>query len=658
MQSNRLFLIPFFSLMFSANLFAQDDPKQLAKEYVVIAEDIMAETKALDDARDLMVLAADLDPENLKANFLAGYWHILTINKERAARYLLRVYAINPDYRFDLEYWIGRSYHYGLEFDKAILFYKRYLDKLEAKPGYKGNDRIDPKLVNRNIYECENGKKYVANPVNYAIINLGSAINSEYEDYAPVLNADETEIIFTSRRRDGNLNQNVDADNKPYEDIFTSRKSGGAWTRAQNIGAPINTNFHDSNLSLSRDGQTLFLYYSVNNGDIFYSKLQRNGTWSAPIPIPGLVNSRFAETSISLSSDESTIYFASDRTGGYGGLDLYMATKDNNGSWTNIKNLGPKINTEFDEDGAFIDFEGKTLYFSSMGHAGMGGYDIFKSTYNVDTKEWSTPENLGYPVNTADDDIFYTTTKDGSRAYYSSVRDDGFGYTDIYMITVPESKQEPVVSDKSTVPVKLNVTVLDEKNQPLDVKIKLELLPGNILVSQSRLSEGNYQFTLTNENRAEYRLSVEQEGFMFQNQVIMLPGAAEQLQTIQRQVNMRKLSEGFSSILRNLYFDFDKAVLKDASYNELNKLERMMVQNTAMKIEISGHTDNIGAATYNKNLSQKRANAVKDFLVSKGIDTRRITAVGYGSQKPIASNDDEKDGRELNRRVEFKVIAN
>jgi outer membrane protein OmpA-like peptidoglycan-associated protein len=658
MHSNRSFLILFFSLLINVSLFAQDDPKQLAKEYVVIAEDIMAETKALDDARDLMVLAADLDPENLKANFLAGYWHIQTINKEMAAKYLLRVYANNPDYRFDIEYWIGRSYHYGLDFDKAILFYNRYLEKLESQPGYKGTDKIDPKLVRRNIFECQNGKNYVANPVNYSIINLGSEINSEFEDYAPVLNEDETEIIFTSRRRDGNLNRNVDSDNKPYEDIFTAKKRGGAWTKAQNIGAPINTNFHDSNLSLSRDGQTLFLYYSVNNGDIFYSNLQRNGTWSAPVPLPGLVNSRFAETSISISSDESTIYFSSDRPGGYGGLDLYMATKDRNGAWSNIKNLGPKINTEFDEDGAFIDFEGNTLYFSSQGHAGMGGFDIFKSTYSADSKEWSIPENLGYPVNTADDDIFYTTTKDGSRAYYSSVRDDGFGYTDIYMITVPEAKQETTNTDKNILPLKLVVSVFDESSQPLDAKIKLESMPGNILMPQSRISAGVYQFTIGNESKSDYRLSVEQEGFMFQNQTISLPGATAQEQTIDRKVNMRKLSEGYSSILRNLYFDFDKTVLKDASNNELNKLERMMLQNASLKIEISGHTDNIGSKTYNKNLSQKRANAVKDFLVAKGIDTRRITAVGYGSEKPIASNDDEKDGRELNRRVEFKVLEN
>ncbi|HMQ00164.1 MAG TPA: OmpA family protein [Cyclobacteriaceae bacterium] len=657
MKPSKYFLILLISLISFSKSFSQDENnKDLSRQYLEVAEGIMAETKAMDDARDLMVVAADLDPENVKANFLAGYWHILTMNKELGAKYLLRVYAIQPEYRFDLEYWIARSYHYGLEFDKAIDFYTRYKEKLTTRTDYRGSDKVALAVVERNIYECENGKEYVANPVNYSIQNLGSAINSEFEDYAPVLNEAETEIVFTTRRRDGNLNRNVDIDNKPFEDIFMATKNNGNWGGSRNIGDPINTIYHDSNLALSADGKTLFIYKDVNNGDIYYSELTRGNVWSTPIPLPGAVNSSYSENSISLSPDGKTLYFTSDRPGGRGGLDIFMATKDANGNWTNIRNLGAKINTPFDEDGLFMDYDGKTLYFSSKGHKGMGGYDIYKTVFNKDTGEWSEPENLGYPVNTPDDDIYYVSTKDGKRAYYSSVRDDGFGYTDIYMITFPPEEQ--VAADKTLIPLQLLVSVVDENNNPLDVKIKLEQLPGNVLMPLQRTSSGKYQFSIRSESRADYRLSIEQEGYMFQNQTIALAGASDKEQSVDRNITMRKLSTGYSTVLRNIYFDFDKATLKEASLNELNKLERMMKQNTAMKVEISGHTDNIGNKTYNKNLSLRRANTVKTFLVSKGVDARRISTAGFGSEKPLASNDDEEEGRELNRRVEFKVLEN
>lgn len=684
MPSARFSLLIFFSLFSISSLFAQDN-KELARQLIEQAELTMADTRAEDIARELYVAAAEADPENLKANFQAGYYHIITIGKDLAAKYFLKVYALDPNYRFDIEYWIARSYHYGLEFDRAIDFYNRYKQKHTARADYRGRDKVDLAVIDRHIFECENGKRYVANPGNFAIVNLGSSINSEYEDYAPVLNEAENEMVFTTRRRDGNLNQNVDQDNKPFEDIFYAKKNSSSWSRAENIGAPVNTIFHDSNLALSADGKTLFLYNDVNNGDIFISTKQASGAWSAPAPIPGLINSSYTENSVSISPDGNVLYFSSNRPGGFGGLDLYMATKDSKGAWTRIKNLGPKINTQYDEEGAFIDYDGKTLYFSSRGHKGMGGHDIYKSVYDAANDEWSEPENLGYPINTPDEDVYYVSTKDGKRAYYASVRDDGFGYTDIYMITIPDKPivkepvkvEEPVVvetkpeekpaevrpvetkpTEPATVPVRFLVNVVDESNSPLDVKIKLEGLPGNIVMPQSRLSAGVYQFTISSTTASNYRLSIEQEGYMFQNQNISIPGASNREQNIERKITMRRLSTGYSTVLRNIYFDFNKATFKEASYNELNKLERMMKQNDRMKVEIAGHTDVVGSKTYNKALSLRRANAVRDFLTSKGVDARRISTVGYGAEKPLASNDDEEEGRELNRRVEFRVVEN
>ncbi len=639
-----------------------------------VAEEMISGSQALDDARGLMVLAADLDTTFLKANYDAGYLHLLTIGKDLASKYFLRVYRQNPDYRFDLEYWIGKSYQYGLDFDNALLFYNRYKDRLSRKPNYAGDDKIPMEMVDKSIVECMNGKEFVANPGNFSIVNIGREINSEFEDYAPVLNEQEDEIIFTTRRRDGNLNQNVADDNKPYEDIFTAKKENGVWSYARNIGSRVNTPYHDSNLALSADGKTLYILKDDGGGDIYYCNRLDDGSWAAPVPLPGIINSSFEEKSITISKDGKTLYFSSNRPGGLGGTDLYKATKDAKGEWTNVKNLGPTINTPFDEEGPFIDYDMVTLYFSSKGHKNMGSYDIMKSVYDPKTDKWSEPENLGYPINTPDDDIFYITSSDGKRAYYSSVREDGLGYTDIYLITTPEGMKDleetlaqtdpqsppvtgPVNEETPAEPLLYRITIVDEQTQaPLAAKVSLRGLQDNVIVGSSPVAPGVYEFRITSPAQKDYRLSIEKEGYVFVNQDLTIAGRGQANVQDARTITLRRLDVGTRSVLRNIYFDYDKATFTTASYNELNKLESMMRQNPDISLEISGHTDSYGHWQYNRALSQRRAEAVKDFLTKKGIDPRRIRAVGYGESRPLASNDDEKEGRELNRRVEFKVL--
>lgn len=682
--------------------FSQQDPKETARQYLEQAELILSETKAMDDAREIMVTAADLDTTFIKANYEAGWMHLRTVQKDRAVKYFLRVFRQDPSYKFDIEYLIGRSYQYGEQFDKALQYYNLYKEKLAKKASYQGKDKVDAATVDRTIFECQNGKEFTSNPGNFSIVNIGREINSEFEDYAPVLNENEDEIVFTTRRREDNLNQNVFDDNKPYEDIFTSKKANGAWAYAKNIGPIVNTPYHDSNLALSADGSTLFIFKDEGGGDIFYSERQASGEFSEPVALPGIINSSFEEKSITISKDEKTLYFSSNRPGGFGGLDIYRATKDSKGEWTNVKNMGPKINTDLDDDGPFIDYDLVTLYFSSKGRKGMGGFDVFKSTFDLKTNEWSEPENLGYPINTPDDDIYFVASKDGKRAYYSSVREDGMGYTDIYSITIPEglkntdavtskkpsdlppvdttatvavkpevtptdkpddNKKPPVVvvakvpEKKDVVPIKYVVTVVkaDDKT-PLEPKIRLVGAKDNVIVAMTPKGGGVYEFSVTSAKAKDYRLSVEQEGYVFVNQNLRIEGATSKEKTINKTIEMRKLMVGVASILRNLYFDFDKASFKTDSYTELNKLEAMLNQNPGMVVEIAGHTDAVGTKAYNQNLSLRRAQAVKDYLVKKGIDTRRVKPVGYGKSKPLASNDDEDDGRELNRRVEFKVL--
>ncbi len=507
-------LLIFLALNLSAALIskAQDLPqdKKLSQDFMSQAVDIMAVTNAIDDARDIMITAANYDTTNVKANFEAGHMQIESLGKDLAVKYFLRIYRQNPNYRFDLEYWIGKSYQYGKRFDRAIEYFSRYKSKLTGKAGYSGKDKVEMSEVDRRIMECNNGKEFVANPKAFAITNIGREINSEHEDYGPVFNESETEVIFTSRRKDDNSNENVADDNKPYEDIYIAKKNGGIWSSAKNIGQPVNTKFNESTLTLSPDGSLLFIYRDEGGGDIFVSE-KKGDSWSEPTPLPGIINSTYRESSVSITADEKTLYFASERPGGYGGSDIYVCTKDSKGEWSRVKNLGPKINTDLDEDGPFISFDAKTLFFSSEAHKGMGGFDIFKiELLNADKNEWGEPENIGYPINSPDDDIYYSISKDGKKSYYASVREDGLGYTDIYVITAAEEpKKQPEVVAKEPVkeepkkeepkkeepkkeepkkeepkkeipkkviqPIKYMLTVVDaDTKQPLEAKVRMQ----------------------------------------------------------------------------------------------------------------------------------------------------------------------------------------
>ena len=253
-------ILIFLSLFFGtqAMLFAQDN-KELAKQQVEIGDEIYYEQKAPEVAKEFYILAVQADPNNIKANYMAAKTITETINKGEATPYYLQVYKLDPDYRFDLLYSIGRAFQYGLQFEDAIAYYEEYLIKLDKESDYRGEDKIPANQAKRRIFECENGLEFVANARNFRIKNIGSEINSNSLDYAPVINEDETMMIFTSRRTQDNLNENVYDDNFAYEDIFISHKVDGKWTPAKNIGETVNTLYFESNLALSADGQQLYV---------------------------------------------------------------------------------------------------------------------------------------------------------------------------------------------------------------------------------------------------------------------------------------------------------------------------------------------------------------------------------------------------------------
>ncbi len=671
---NRIHFLVISTIFFSTvNSLAQDDAKT-AEDYLEIGDEIYFNQRAFEEAKSYYIQAAELDPENVKANYMAGKVHLETTNKERATPYFLKVYELDPDYRFDILYLIGQGYQLSLQFPEAIDYYNQYREKVINDQDYVGVDRIPLEMVDRRIFECQNGSEFIAYPEGYSIVNIGPRINSEWHDFAPVLNEDQTTMIFTTRRKQGNLNQDVHTDNFPFEDIFISQQSDSGWLPASNIGKSINTLYHDSNIALSADGKKLYLYKDIEDGtsDIFVSELKTDSIWSTPVSVGENINSEFSEKSLSVSSDGTTLFFSSDRPGGEGGLDLYYSKWDNN-QWGPAVNLGSVINSEYDEDSPFIDYDLKTLYFSSRGGMGMGGYDIFKAEYDSASNSWENLLNLGYPINTPDDDIYFVGTKEGKRGYFASVRDDGMGYTDIYIVSVPQSDidtkerlgprnyltkgQDSTRSDDLSQAVTLNVTINDfDDGSPLDATVRLRRVSDNVVFNIARQDQGQYQARITHPEEAEYLLSMEKDGYLFKNISITLPASSARPQTISRTFELSKLEVGLGSILRNIYFDFDRYTLKPESYVELNKLENLLASNPNMRIEIAGHTDYIGTLQYNQQLSLKRASSVVDFLINKGIDANRLEPKGYGKTRPIASNDDEEDGRELNRRVEFIIL--
>lgn len=392
-----------------------------------------------DEAAALYSEIAEKVPQNFDYNFKAGvswFYSINAHNKLKALPYLEAAHKVNtPDTVPELYYYLGRTYHLADRFDDAIFSYSLLRSFIQTYSG----DTVDLNEIRHYIEMAENAKKMVKEPMNVTIRNMGAGINSPYMDYAPALPADESFIVFTSRR-EGTVGGKKDDDDLYFEDIYIARKGEGKWQQAQNIGNKINSKKHDASVAVSADGKRLYLYKAH---DIWVST-REGDSWSKPVKLLPDVNSRSYEPSITLSTDEKTIYFVSERKGGQGGKDIWKSTKLENGRWSPAENLGPAINTPFDEDSPFLTANGQTLYFSSQGHSSMGGYDIFKAT--LENGKWSAPHNLGYPINSSWDDIFYVLSRNSGNAYYSTIRNDTYGDLDIYMIagidTIPPERKK------------------------------------------------------------------------------------------------------------------------------------------------------------------------------------------------------------------------
>lgn len=628
--------------------------------------------------------AVQSDPEvssskALEANFFLGICYLKVGEGGNGLPYLQKVYELDKDIFPEIEYMMGQCAEDALKFDEALKFYDNFL-KLE---GVKKEAKIVEEVM-KHIDECKVAKKLIANPVKAKIENIGPIINGPYPDYTPVITADESVLIFTSRR-EGNVGKKTAAyldqeEEFPMEDIYQSTKVNGKWSEPVNLGSPVNTDDHDAAIALSPDGSQLFIYKGDQKGNIYLSK-KKGLNWTKPESLgPNINGEKSSEQSCSITADGKTLYFSSDRPGGYGGLDIWKSTLVK-GKWSEPLNMGPKINSKEDEDAPFIHPDGVTLYYSSKGKGSMGGYDIFRTT--LEKSGWSEPENLGYPINSVQNDIYFVLSADNKHGYYASYKEGGYGKHDIYMISMPEAeKVEEIAAAKS------NINLTDKKaatgNQtvaPVAVskapKSKVTLLKGVITdiltktpieatislinnktgqkLSDATSNSATGAYLIILPAGKDYGITVTAPGYLFHSENFVISDTAD-YQEIVKDVALNKAQVGARIVLRNIFFDFDKATLRPESNIELERLRKVLLEYPTMKIEISGHTDNKGSAEYNKKLSQSRAKAVVDYLVKKGISPDRMTFEGYGFDRPMAPNDTDA-GRQLNRRTEFEIKA-
>ena len=439
------------------------------------------------------------EPNNPEYNYKLGLCYLNTnINKSLAIPYLEKARELNKTDK-TIIYNLGLAYQYASKFDDAIKAYTDYLKGAMGKDKEKGEHQIET---------CENGREFVKHPLNVTFENLGKDINSEFADYYPFVSEDESVLAFTTRRKE-NLGGKVEVDGYYSSDIWISKKVNGVWAKPTNIGPPIDTRYDEQVVSMSADGTSIIIYMDRIDslGNIYQSKWTDKG-FKKMVKLTANVNSDF-ETSGSIAPDGNTIFFASKREGGFGETDIYMARKLPNGQWAKAQNLGKTINTIYKEDFPEIAPDGKTLYFSSQGHEGMGDFDLFKAVWDEENNTWTIPVNLGYPINSVGDDRCISFTKDNKVAYISALRpEEGFGDLDIYKVTFHDDKNVTLhnyirTSDSSKT-IEASVSILDMSVKPNEADPYIYTPNPKTGKFISVLAPGKYQITITSKGYKTY----------------------------------------------------------------------------------------------------------------------------------------------------------
>jgi outer membrane protein OmpA-like peptidoglycan-associated protein len=590
----RFLLLPFFLLIIGSKLIVAQPTDKLKQvfldaEYFFLYEDY---NEALYSYNTVYKRGYQ---DNANINFRIGQCYLnISGEKQKAIPYLEKasqdVYAKYQEGSFkethapiNAYYFLGNAYRINNQLDKAISAYEKFIELTDPKATKEIN------LARNEIAACNFASELIKNPQKVDISNVGRPISTGSNDFFPVVSSDESMIVYNSAQ-------------KFYDAVFFSKKLNNKWTPPRNITPEIQSDGNQYVSSISFDGNELFLRIEDNfEANILVSNYE-NGKWSKSVPLNKNINTKYFEGNACISKDKKTLFFSSNRTGGLGSLDIYKSELNAKGEWGPAQNLGNIINTEYNEDSPFITEDGKRLYFVSQGHNTIGGYDIFYSDLNPDGT-WSVPVNIGYPLNTTDDNIFFQPVQNGDIAYTNLFSKDGFGYDDIFKIVISE-KLLAQATPKTEAPV-----VVEEK--PVEIKQPERELPKDV-----------------------------------EKTLIEAPISEKEKEII---------------VLRTLFFDFNSSFLTITTKKELDHLTMVLENFPEIKIELIGNTDALGADEYNIWLSERRANKSKQYLVDKGIAAERIEIKGIGEKNQVAINEnpdgsDNPDGRKLNRRVEIRVL--
>ena len=636
-----------------------NDLLEIAEEKVLLMKYAGNEFKS---ALEFYLLAHTFNPNSSELNRKIGHAYLYTNEPYLAKDYLLKSLELNTDTEPILYFLLGKSFQLDHDFETAQTYFLKFGSEADNKTLERYN-----KLNRKHLKECKSGVENIAVKRRMWVDNV-KELNTEFDEISPCITADRSELIFSSNRL-GN------------SDIYISSRQNRKWKYITPI-EELNTEDDDVASSLAYDGQRILLFkFKDGQADIYQSKLEGNN-WSEPVlKMSKVVNTDANETFASYDPQDIKVYYVTD--GGHGGDQdiIFSGKKDEDEKyWGKGQSAGHEVNSAFHEGSVFMAPDGQSMYFSSQGHSSIGGYDIFVS-YRDKHGLWGKPINLGAPINTPYDELYFSITANGKYAYFSSNRAGGKGGMDIYKATFWGAPKEPIVITEDhliasiTEPV-VNTYVpqtikISERNSltvfkgkildgilqtPIQAKIKIyDNSTGEVYTSASSNSATG-KFLLSLPSGLNYGISVEAEGYLFHSENFNIPeGSAYNM--VSKEIALKNIDIGSKIALRNVFFETGKSEVKIDSYPELDRLIQLMLDVPTLKIELSGHTDNVGNDEYNLNLSQRRADAVRVYLTSRGIDKSRVLAVGYGESKPVDSND-TKDGRANNRRTEFEITDN
>jgi flagellar motor protein MotB len=530
------------------------------------------------------------------------------------------------------------------DYARALIHYKVYLSQ-------KGMSEKNRAIAVTSIKDCEFATDAMTHPVPFNPLNLGASINTTDDEYWPSITADGQTLMFTRQSRPPENPEKGKNYGNSQEDFYLSFLADTGWQKAVNAGFPLNTPQNEGAQTLSSNGSYMYFTACDRQGgmgscDIYYSALN-DGRWTEPSNLKWPVNTTYWESQPSISADGRMLFFSSSRPGGSGGKDIWYSVLNDKNFWKTPVNMGNNINTPGDEMSPFIHFDGKTLYFASDGRVGMGGFDLYVTRMNIDST-WTEPKNLGYPINSYNDEMGLIIESGGQKAYFSSIRDKANG-KDIFFFNLYESARPNPVSY-------LKGKVYDKATGRL-LKADYELInlsTGKITIKSTTDASGNFLICLP--SGFNYGINVSKPGYLFFSENFMFEGIHTVAEPFIKKILLSPLRVGEKIQLTNVFYAVDSWELKDESKTELDNLVKLLSDNRDLVMEIGGYTDSTGSDEYNLGLSEKRVMSVVRYLVSSGISADRLKYKGYGNTSPIGDNV-TAEGRKLNRRTEAKIIA-